>query len=184
MVSAQAAGEPDGQAAHQFARTAGLQLEERARLSAQGRVPAVLGIRLTGLGRQVPLDAWCKRAMRSRIEPVKKFARTVRAHRELLLNYFRAEKAVLQRRHRGSEQQGQSHSEKSVRLQDLPDCRTLPVSRARQASRAKTRPQILLTKRNFNRSLEAAAEIGNRQRKRSYCGSRPANMEKLKSARA
>ena len=31
------------------------------------------------------LDAWCKRAMRSRIEPVKKFARTVRAHRELLL---------------------------------------------------------------------------------------------------
>lgn len=38
------------------------------------------------------LDAWCKRAMRSRIEPVKKFARTVRTHRELLLNYFRAKK--------------------------------------------------------------------------------------------
>lgn len=38
------------------------------------------------------LDAWCTRAMRSRIEPVKKFARTVRAHRELLLNYFRARK--------------------------------------------------------------------------------------------
>jgi transposase len=38
------------------------------------------------------LDAWCKRAMRSRIDPVKKFARTVRAHRELLLNYFRAKK--------------------------------------------------------------------------------------------
>jgi transposase len=38
------------------------------------------------------LDAWCTRAMRSRIEPVKRFARTVRAHRELLLNYFRAKK--------------------------------------------------------------------------------------------
>jgi len=38
------------------------------------------------------LDAWCKRAMRSRIEPMKKFARTVRSHRELLLNYFRAKK--------------------------------------------------------------------------------------------
>lgn len=38
------------------------------------------------------LDAWCTRAMRSRIEPVKKFARTVRNHRELLLNYFRARK--------------------------------------------------------------------------------------------
>jgi transposase len=39
------------------------------------------------------LDAWCKRAMRSLapgIDPVKKFARTVRTHRELLLNYFRA----------------------------------------------------------------------------------------------
>jgi transposase len=38
------------------------------------------------------LDAWCKRAMRSRIQPVKRFARTVRTHRELLLNYFRAKK--------------------------------------------------------------------------------------------
>jgi transposase len=28
--------------------------------------------------------------MRSRIEPMKKFALTVRAHRELILNYFRA----------------------------------------------------------------------------------------------
>ncbi len=31
--------------------------------------------------------------MRSRIEPLKKFARTARNHRELLLNYFRARKA-------------------------------------------------------------------------------------------
>ena len=31
--------------------------------------------------------------MRSRIDPLKKFARTVRNHRELLLNYFRARKA-------------------------------------------------------------------------------------------
>ncbi len=38
------------------------------------------------------LDRWCTRAMRSRIDPLKKFARTVRAHRELLLNYFRAKK--------------------------------------------------------------------------------------------
>ena len=30
--------------------------------------------------------------MRSRIEPVKKFVRTVRAHRELLLNHFRAKR--------------------------------------------------------------------------------------------
>jgi len=39
------------------------------------------------------LDQWCTQVMRSRIEPMKKFARTVRTHRELLLNYFRAKKA-------------------------------------------------------------------------------------------
>lgn len=39
------------------------------------------------------LDQWTRQVMRSRIEPMKKFARTIRAHRELLLNYFRARKA-------------------------------------------------------------------------------------------
>ncbi len=39
------------------------------------------------------LDLWCKEVVRSRIEPLKKFVRTVRNHRELLLNYFRARKA-------------------------------------------------------------------------------------------
>jgi len=36
------------------------------------------------------LDQWCKRVMRSRIEPMKKFVRTVRSNRELLLNCCRA----------------------------------------------------------------------------------------------
>jgi len=36
------------------------------------------------------LDAWCTRAMRSKIEPMKKVAKTLRAKRELLLNWFRA----------------------------------------------------------------------------------------------
>jgi transposase len=39
------------------------------------------------------LDQWCSEVMRSRIDPLKKFARTLRSHRELLLNYFRARKA-------------------------------------------------------------------------------------------
>ena len=39
------------------------------------------------------LDQWCIQVMRSRIDPLKKFVRTMRAHRELLLNYFRARKA-------------------------------------------------------------------------------------------
>ena len=38
------------------------------------------------------LDDWCQQAMRSRIEPMKKVAKTLRGHRELILNYFRAKK--------------------------------------------------------------------------------------------
>jgi transposase len=38
------------------------------------------------------LDFWRQQTMRSRIEPMKKIARTLRAHRALLLNYFKARK--------------------------------------------------------------------------------------------
>ena len=38
------------------------------------------------------LDSWCQQTMRSRIEPMKKIAKMLRAHRGLLLNYFKAKK--------------------------------------------------------------------------------------------
>ncbi len=38
------------------------------------------------------LDQWCRQVMRSQIEPMKKIARSMRDHRELILNYFRAQK--------------------------------------------------------------------------------------------
>ena len=38
------------------------------------------------------LDGWVKRAMRSRLEPIKKVARSIRLHRELILNWFKAKK--------------------------------------------------------------------------------------------
>src|SRR3989440_3812169 len=40
------------------------------------------------------LDEWCRQVMRSRIEPMKKIARSLRQHRELILNYFRAQKLI------------------------------------------------------------------------------------------
>ena len=40
------------------------------------------------------LDNWCRRVMRSRIEPMKKVARSLRGHRKLILNGFRAKKAI------------------------------------------------------------------------------------------
>ena len=39
------------------------------------------------------LRKWCPRAMRSKLEPMKKFVRTLRAHEDLLMNYFKARKA-------------------------------------------------------------------------------------------
>jgi transposase len=38
------------------------------------------------------LDFWCQQTMRSRIDPMKKIAKTLRVHRELILNYFKAKK--------------------------------------------------------------------------------------------
>lgn len=38
------------------------------------------------------LDSWCSRAMRSKIEPIKKQARSIRKHKQLILNWFRAKK--------------------------------------------------------------------------------------------
>ena len=40
------------------------------------------------------LDRWCTQAMRSRIEPMKAVAKTLRAHRALILNWFRVREAI------------------------------------------------------------------------------------------
>ncbi|MGW8224043.1 MAG: ISL3 family transposase [Syntrophobacteria bacterium] len=39
------------------------------------------------------LDRWCTRVMRSRIEPMKKVAKSIRNHKPLILNWFKAKKA-------------------------------------------------------------------------------------------
>jgi transposase len=40
------------------------------------------------------LDAWCAQVMHSRIEPLKRFAKMMRTHRGLILNWFRAKKSI------------------------------------------------------------------------------------------
>jgi len=40
------------------------------------------------------LDQWCTRTMRSKIEPMKKIALSLREHRDLILNWFRAKGTV------------------------------------------------------------------------------------------
>lgn len=38
------------------------------------------------------LKKWCARAMRSRLEPIKDFVRTIRRHQPLIMNWFKAQK--------------------------------------------------------------------------------------------
>ena len=38
------------------------------------------------------LDKWCARAMRSRLDPIKKFVKTIRRHQPLIMNWFKAQK--------------------------------------------------------------------------------------------
>ncbi len=38
------------------------------------------------------LDKWCNRAMKSQLDPIKKFVGTVRKHEDLIMNYFKAKK--------------------------------------------------------------------------------------------
>jgi hypothetical protein len=101
--------------------------------------------------------------MRSRIEPMKKFARTLREHREWLRNYFQARKEFFQRCRRGSQQQGHSCHEKILRLPHLPRPRTRPRSLTCQAARAYPRPHILLTNPKFKdrRSIGVVSPINN-----------------------
>ena len=41
------------------------------------------------------MERWCKKVMRSRIEPMKKIARSLREHRPLILNWFKARQAAV-----------------------------------------------------------------------------------------
>ena len=40
------------------------------------------------------LDKWCTKVMRSRIEPMKEVARTLRSHKELIKNWFKARNVI------------------------------------------------------------------------------------------
>jgi transposase len=40
------------------------------------------------------MDQWCKKVMRSRLEPMKKIAGMIRTHKPLILNWFQARDEV------------------------------------------------------------------------------------------
>ena len=65
------------------------------------------------------LDQWCTRTMRSKIEPMKNVAKTLRNHRELILNSLRGQRCRVVRGCRGFEQQSKTDHQKIVRFSDL-----------------------------------------------------------------
>lgn len=91
------------------------------------------------------LDEWCRQTMRSRIEPMKKIARSLRNHRDLILNYFRARKTLSSGVVEGLNNKAKSHYEKIVRLPHLPRPRTGSLSLTWQAAGAGVHPRFLLT---------------------------------------
>ena len=72
--------------------------------------------------------------MRSRIEPMKKIARFLRQHRELILNYFRAQKLISSGVEEGLNNKAKFSIEKILRVSYLPRTRTGPLSLTWQAA--------------------------------------------------
>jgi Transposase len=114
------------------------------------------------------LDFWCHQVVRSRIEAMKKLARTLRDHRELIAELFHGAQGVFQRCPRGPQQQGQGRHEKLLRLPHLPRSRTRLVSLTCQAPRAYSHPQILLTSRNSRKCAHPSCRCHARADS-SYC---------------
>lgn len=91
------------------------------------------------------LDDWCRQVMRSQIEPMKKVAKTLRAHRELILNYFRAKKQFSREVVEGLNNKAKVTMRKSYSFRTFRITEIRHVSCTWQTTRAAARPQILLT---------------------------------------
>ena len=89
VVPPETSREHDRQTNREAVGTVEVQPTNRASLSLAGGFPTILGVHgATWAGKF--LDEWTGQVMRSRLEPLKKVARTLRKHRPLILNWFRA----------------------------------------------------------------------------------------------
>lgn len=96
------------------------------------------------------LDDWCRQVMRSRIEPMKNIARSLRQHREVILNYFRAQKLLSSGVVEGLNNKARVTMRKSW-FPHLPLPRTCALSLTWQVARAGFDPRILLTNQKRRR---------------------------------
>ena len=82
------------QADGQAGRVAEVQSAKRCGATCCGRTSSSSGSTVSPDWAGRFLDEWCTRVMRSRIEPMKKVARSFDGHRELILNWFRAKGTI------------------------------------------------------------------------------------------
>jgi hypothetical protein len=129
MVRAQAQGQSHPHATLPAPRSLALQPQDGAGVSAQGRLSAVLGLRLTSPGRQVSrrlVPTGHALPHRADEEDCQDPSRPPRAHPQL----FPCQEAVLQRGGRGPQQQGQTHHAKILRFPHLSRHRNCFISRS------------------------------------------------------
>ena len=91
------------------------------------------------------LDEWCRQTMRSRIEPMKKIARSLRKHRELILNYFRAHKLLSSGVVEGLNNKAKVTMRKSYGFRTFRALELALYHSLWQAARAGLHPRFLLT---------------------------------------
>jgi len=92
-VPAEAEREPDGEAGGEVVGVAPVQPAIGPQPSDAGGLPEILEYASPGWAAKF-LDQWCVRTMRSKIEPMKKIVKSLREHRDLILNWFRAKGTV------------------------------------------------------------------------------------------
>ena len=90
------------------------------------------------------LNFWCKEAMRSRLGPMKKVARSLRRHHDLILNWFRAAGTISSGVVEGFNGTAKTDHQKSVWHQNRSRHRIFPASHNGTPSSAGIHPQILL----------------------------------------
>src|SRR5690606_15107771 len=118
LVSAEAPREPDRPAGHQAKGSARVQPTYDPSLSAEGRIPVLLGVRLAGLGREVHgsvVQEGHAIADRANEEDRPDAPDPQAAHSQLV----RGARATLARGCRGAQQQIESEYQKILRLPDV-----------------------------------------------------------------
>jgi hypothetical protein len=118
LVSAEASREPDRSPIDQAQRVAAVQSSHHSRLPAQGGIPALLGIRLAGLGGEIHESVVHEGAALAFGADAKDRAHAARSsvsHSQLV----RGARTGVPRCRRGSEQPPESESQKVLRLSNL-----------------------------------------------------------------